>query len=178
MIVSFVVANSNKCLAGRTFNDVWQYNPSTQLWVWVSGNDTVNEQPSYGTQGVPSPSSNPGSRQGFGSASDNTTFWLFGGIGSVSGQLSDLWNYNLTTNEWTWVSGNGTTNQFGEFGSLGVPSDITRPGSRRSSQAWIDLNGSFWLFGGYGYANRTSKSSLYFTLTTLCLIFIRHGLYE
>src|SRR5205823_677503 len=35
---------------------LWKYNPLTSEWTWVMGNTTINQQPVYGTIGVPAAS--------------------------------------------------------------------------------------------------------------------------
>ena len=41
-------------------NDLWEFNPRTKEWTWVSGSNTVNAVGVYGTQGVASASNVPG----------------------------------------------------------------------------------------------------------------------
>ena len=43
-------------------------------------------------------------------------------------------------------------NEFGVYGTLGVPSANNFPGGRSNAVTWVDTDGNFWLFGGYGYA--------------------------
>jgi hypothetical protein len=63
----------------------------------------------YGTQGVGTTSTKPGSRSGAVVAEINENLWLFGGLGlgniSSSSVLNDLWAYNMSTGIWTWVHG-------------------------------------------------------------------------
>jgi len=50
--------------------------------------------------------------------------------------------------QWTWMSGDSTTNSLGVFGTQGVPSvNNTPPGLYEACQ-WTDLQGNFWLYGG------------------------------
>ncbi len=53
--------------------------------------------------------------------------------------------------QWTWESGSDASNQPGVYGirNHAAPSNV--PGARYGSVSWIDSNGNFWLFGGYGY---------------------------
>ncbi len=82
--------------------------PTVKEWTWVSGSSVVNVQGVYGTQGVASASNVPGARSGSVSWTDNGgNLWLFGGwsydaTGAFAGELSDLWKFSRTTNEWTW----------------------------------------------------------------------------
>lgn len=135
-------------------NDLWKYNPSTNNWIWVKGDKTINQRGVYGTQGIPNAANKPGGRYLSTSWIDNTgNLWMFGGYGydeNIVGKLNDLWKYNLSTNEWTWVSGNKTVNQSGVYGTQGLPNAINKPGGRYRSSSWIDVGGDLWLFGGYG----------------------------
>ena len=54
---------------------------------------------------------------------------------------------------WTWVSGNYSKNNLGNYGVKGIAADSNIPGARKASTSWVDSNGNFWLFGGYGYDN-------------------------
>jgi hypothetical protein len=126
-------------------------------WTWVSGSDLVNEQGIYGTKGVPSTSNIPRSRDSAVSWIDpQGKLWLFGG--NAPGYLNDLWAFDPTTLEWTWVSGKELTpsspsSEYGVYGTKGVPSPSNVPGARCHAVSWIDAQGDLWLFGGYGYAS-------------------------
>lgn len=142
------------------FNDLWEFSPSTNQWTWISGYDnTVGGV--YGTLGVPAAGNVPGARENaMGWADSSGNLWLFGGWGYDSaetfGVLNDLWKFNPTTNQWTWMSGSSTvpnasdTCQPGVYGTLGVASAGNVPGGRQYAASWTDANGNFWLFGGPG----------------------------
>ena len=93
-------------------------------------------------------------------------FWLFGGYGydsttnSASLELNDLWTYNTTTNQWTWIGGSNIGNAKGVYGTKGVAAASNVPGGRDSAATWVDKSGTVWLFGGYGYdsAGTTGQS--------------------
>jgi hypothetical protein len=59
-------------------------------------------------------------------------------------------------NDWTWISGSTTSNQFGSA-STNPPTpptvDRDTPAGTRYPATWTDLNGSLWLFSGYGYSS-------------------------
>jgi N-acetylneuraminic acid mutarotase len=140
-------------------NDIWEFNPDTNQWTWMSGYDhTVGGV--YGTLGVPAAANVPGARQGaMGWADSSGNLWLFGGSGYDSaktfGILNDLWNFNPATKQWTWMGGSSTvpnTNdcQPGIYGTQGVASANNVPGGRSYAASWTDANGNFWLFGGPG----------------------------
>jgi hypothetical protein len=90
--------------------------------------------------------------------------WLFGGDDGISsetvagsvqtlvyGLFNDLWKFNPSTNEWTWVSGSQTVDAVGVYGAEGVPAPANMPGSRNGTVSWSDSSGNLWLFGGYVY---------------------------
>ena len=134
-------------------NDLWKYIPSTKQWVWMSGASTINAYGSYGTMGVAAAGNVPGARLGAVSWKDSAgNLWLFGGFGNaangVAGALNDLWKYNISSNQWTWVSGSNTISATGVYGTKGIPSNSNVPGARLGSVGWVDKNGSIWLFGG------------------------------
>jgi N-acetylneuraminic acid mutarotase len=138
-------------------NDLWEFNPSTNEWAWMSGNSVYGYQSGvYGTLGTPAAGNTPGSRGGASNWTDlSGNLWLFGGsgVGSLSDTdyLSDLWEFNPSTSEWTWMGGSNTANQSGVYGTLGTPAAGNIPGGRYSSATWTDPSGNFWLFGGYVY---------------------------
>jgi N-acetylneuraminic acid mutarotase len=150
--------------AGR-FNDLWRFNPTVSQWTWLSGSNTINQPGVYGTKGVSSPTNIPGSREYGGEwadASGNLYLWGGSGLNSLStvANLCDLWKYNLTTNEWTWVGGSNAVFQLGVYGTRGVAATTNKPGARRSALSWTDASGNFWLMGGLGFAETGSVGYL------------------
>ena len=133
-------------------NDLWEYGPISGLWVWQGGSDIVGAAASYGSQGVPAASNNPGGREGAANWTDAAgNLWLFGGD-SLAGQnwteFNDLWSFNTTTGLWTWVGGSITAAGAGSYGTLGVPAAGNLPPARTDAIHWVDSAGVFWLFGG------------------------------
>jgi len=137
-------------------NDLWRYDPVTGNWTWIKGSSTMNQSGVYGTQGVPNVQNTPGARSWAVSWTDSSgKLWLFGGLYSNYGYwlfLNDLWRYDPTTNNWTWMKGSSTVNQSGVYGTRGVPNVENTPGARRGAVSWTDSYGKLWLFGGYGYS--------------------------
>jgi N-acetylneuraminic acid mutarotase len=141
--------------SASVLNDLWQYNPSTGIWTWMSGATTINANGVYGTQGVPNVANVPGAREFMASWTDATgDLLLFGGYGFDSagnvGYLNDLWRYSRTTDQWTWLGGLNTVNGGGIYGALGVEAAGNRPGARFGAVSWADSTGNMWMFGGYG----------------------------
>ena len=139
-------------------NDLWEYNPTTHVWTWVSGSSSINSGGIYGTQGVPAATNIPGSRLDGASWTDSSgNLWLFGGAGlddaDGKGALSDLWEYSPSTGQWTWVNGSKTANTIGVYGTQGTAAASNAPGGRAGALFWTDTAGNHWLFGGYGLDN-------------------------
>jgi hypothetical protein len=59
-------------------------------------------------------------------------------------------------NEWTWIDGANSRNQLGSYGTQGTASSVNTPGARVNQSSGSDGAGTFWLFGGYGYAAGTA----------------------
>ncbi len=138
-------AGNNNC-----YNDLWKYNPITNLWTWVKGDSTVNVLGVYGSRGVAAETNKPGSRIHAVSWTDiSGNLWLYGGanyVGSVLVTLSDLWKFNISSNLWTWVKGDSIP-QGPEYGLQGFPSDANTPGAKWYGVSWTDNAGNLWLFG-------------------------------
>jgi N-acetylneuraminic acid mutarotase len=144
-------------------NDLWRYDPTTNLWTWMSGAYVDGQNGTYGTLAIAAPGNVPGGRAGAVTWTDKQgNLWLFGGIGGgVNGiaciqngkgycVLNDLWEYNPATAMWTWMGGSNVANQFGIYGTLGVASSTNTPGARTDAVTWTDPQGDLWLFGGWG----------------------------
>jgi N-acetylneuraminic acid mutarotase len=170
-------------------NDLWELNPSTREWTWMSGSGTllpglVGEAGVYGTKGQASPKNVPGSRaDSIGWIDKQGNLWLFGGFleqldtGSpalcADSDQNDLWKFNPNTKEWTWMAGNppgeylygcdqsiAATPSLGVYGTKGVAAPANTPGDREQATGWVDAEGHFWLFGGLGYPDNRSYGYL------------------
>ena len=136
-------------------NDLWKYDVTTNMWTWMNGDSAGASLGNYGIQGVPSPSNQPPSR------SDGTTtwidsagnLWMFGGFEWISYFLNDLWKYDPSTNEWTWMHGSSAINAASVYGTKGIPAPANVPGARFTHAHWTDLNGKFWTYGGMDTSN-------------------------
>jgi len=149
-------------------NDFWKFNLTTNEWTWMGGSSSEDpgcmhdcgDRGVYGTLGTPAAGNIPGSRQGAtGGVNSDGTLWLFGGWGmdavGLEGNLNDLWKYDPSTNQWTWLSGSetaGVTQGWpGVYGTLGTSAPTNVPGGRTYASSWTDGDGNFWLFGGQGF---------------------------
>ena len=132
-------------------NDLWKFDGTT--WTWMSGSTAPSAKGIAFFKGVTDSENVPGAREGAASWADpKGNLWLFGGsgIGTTStGTLNDLWKWDGAN--WTWVSGSNDPYELGVYGSLGVPASTNVPGARTTPASWIDVSGSFWLFGGAVY---------------------------
>jgi hypothetical protein len=166
-------------IEGTFVNDLWEFNSGTHEWAWMSGNPALSgNAPSYGnTPGVygalrtPSATNTPGGRvsrwmqTSYTGTDRSGNLWLFGGDGfdstSKVGQLNDLWMYDISLKEWTWMGGSSTLNpgcitgsttcsRPGVYGTLGSSAASNAPGARGYAAQSIDQDGNFWLFGGWG----------------------------
>ena len=167
-----------------SLNDLWEFDPSTDEWTWMGGSsnpscraDGCGQPGVYGTLGTPAPSNIPGGRRDGTTWSDTSGhLWLFGGgsydaIGNF-GSLNDLWEFDPSSNEWTWMGGTSAlqctaisasmtcTTIPGEYGSQGTPAPSNIPGARDLASSWTDSSGHLWLFGGDGYDSKGIYSEL------------------
>ncbi len=146
------------------FSDLWEYSIGTG-WAWMGGLAATNAAGVYGMLGTPASTNAPGSRSSAMSWTDSSgNLWLFGGYGydvnGSLGNLNDLWEFNATSREWTWVGGSNTENAYGLYGTLGSASLSNMPGARNSALSWTDSAGNFWLFGGNGQAQSGTGGEL------------------
>lgn len=157
-------------------NDLWRFDPSSELWTWMGGSGAVivdgyinlGQPGSYGTMGVAAPGNTPGARVSAMNWSDNNgMLWLFGGNGTDGngdeGYLNDLWMFNPSTGWWAWMGGSSSIQdphceigvnvcgQPGSYGTQGSPDARNIPGARSGGSSTRDSNGKIWLFGGYGF---------------------------
>jgi Galactose oxidase, central domain len=157
-------------------NDLWEYNPGSNQWTWMgpSNSNVGNQNGNYGTQGTGSGTTAPGGRQAAVLWADSAgNIWLFGGFGLDSvgtgnagpppagAILNDLWEFNITTKQWVWISGANLANQTGVYGTQAIsnvstPSAGAVPGSRWGAVGWTDSNNNLWFFGGWGYGTTTT----------------------
>jgi N-acetylneuraminic acid mutarotase len=168
-------------------NDLWEFDPALNEWAWRGGSDTFPDNcptllqsgtngyyvcgvsGQYGTKGKASTTNVPGGRQFAASWTDSSgNLWLFGGYGFDAnhglGYFNDLWKYNTTTYQWTWVGGSSTVpgsweGPKGNYGTLGTPAAANFPGGRSGSAVCTDANSNLWLIGGYGEGSTVTSAN-------------------
>lgn len=135
-------------------NDLWKFDVTAKSWIWMNGPNGVNHTGVYGTRGITSLSSYPGCRTSAISwTKPDGTLFLFGGKSSTGNNLNDLWKFNPTASEWTWMNGDSLANSYGIYTQPGILNSSDQPGARYGSSAWIDGTQSLWLYGGHGLAS-------------------------
>lgn len=166
-------------------DDLWEFTPSSNQWTWVGGLTAAPQcgvvncgQPgNYGQQGIAAPTNVPGARYGSSSWTDAAgKLWLFGGFGfdanNTNSELNDLWSFQPSTNQWTWISGSNMATgclsiplEFAvcsgappTFGTQNVPASGNNPGAREGANTWVDSSGNVWLYGGMTYYVDATKS--------------------
>ncbi len=86
-----------------SLNDLWKYDPVTNEWNWIKGDNIINQPGIYGTTGIATMENKPGAReQAVNWSTDDGSFWLFGGDATISpgieNRLNDLWKLTPTEN--------------------------------------------------------------------------------
>lgn len=146
--------------AAVRLNDLWEYTGGSWTQRSAAATATVSAGACnagvFGTQNVVASSNWPGGRKdGSGWVDGNGNLWLFGGDGcgstTTAGALNDLWEYSITSGQWTWQGGSQGTNVASTYGTAGTPSAVYMPGGRSGAAAWSSSDGTLWLLGGQGY---------------------------
>ncbi len=135
-----------------TYNNLWKYSVSTNMWTWIHGSGNVlNQQPIYGQQGISNSANSPGIRMTSQTWTDNNgSLWLFGGVSylppGAGAPYNDLWKYDISTNMWTWMKGDSIPNGTANYGVKGVESSSNKPpASLESNLTWTDSQNNLWL---------------------------------
>ncbi len=135
------------------YQGLWVFNTTIKQWKCIDEGFSIaniDQGLVSGTKGIASVSNFPGRREKSQTWVDNYgNLWLFSGIvtNATIQPYADLWRYDITTNMWTWVSGeiNNTTGNYVDFG---IASDISFPKTRYGGFCWTDDSNNLWLFSG------------------------------
>ncbi len=124
---------------------------SSGHWTWFGGNYTSE----YSTVRAVYPAhhgeiGSPGFRRIAPTAVVNDTMYLFGGYGygnnsNVYETMNDLWAFNVSSGNWTWVAGSSNSRKYGVY--IG---DDAQPGGRTNTAMWATKSGVIYVFGGIG----------------------------
>ncbi len=132
-------------------NDLWKFDPVTNQWTYYTGDTGWTNVFNFGIQGVSSPlNSPPGASFGPPGWVDlNNNLWLYG-----TKWRNDMWMFNTTSLEWTWMSGasaplvaGGVVNTV--YGTQGIFASGNTPGEYNgefTSGNYVDAAGNLWYF--------------------------------
>lgn len=137
-------------------NDLWKYDTGIQQWAFLGGSQTRNAGGDWGTRRVPATSNWPSARTTPSHTYDASgNLWMYGGTGKDSvdtyGKLGDLWKFDVSTYEWTWVAGTNFADIAATNASagLGVYDPGNSPNRRYAGFAFFNNStNEFYLFGG------------------------------
>lgn len=150
--------NANLWLYGGNDNGdaLWKFDLATSEWILARGNySKLDTGPDYGVKGVSSATNTPNTVF-FGPPrwkdTDGNLWFLQGVTEPLSDFICNLWKYDISTSNWTWMwSPAGTVPN---FGVLGVQSADASPHFRlgENDMSWTDKDGNFWFYSNAGYA--------------------------
>ena len=133
------------------YGDLWLYDIETNEWTWMKGTSELDPSIVHGDFGVPNENNTPGGRLRASTwSSADGDLYLFGGQSTGNDRYADVWQYNSTTNNWTWIKGPSSPNVTGVFGEMGVANPDNNPSSRMAAYTWEDNDGNYWIYGGFG----------------------------
>ncbi len=155
-MLSWTDANGNLWLFGGYSNisliflaDFWKYNIGSNEWTWMGGDTLPGSTGNHGVMGVPSATNiPPPSTENACTWIDADNLWFYGGMSQGGPYIGDLWRYNISSDQWTWMKGDTSTSALPVYGALGVSSPANFPGARMCYTRWKDSNNDFWIFGG------------------------------
>lgn len=118
-------------------------------WTWMHGTSAYNSPGNFGTQGVFAPGNQPPALYEACEWTDaDGNFWLFGGHYASSNMM---WKFDVSLNQWAWMTGTAVQGAPAVYGTMGVPSVNNTPSCRTlGTLTWTGHDGNLWLFGGYG----------------------------
>ncbi len=155
--------------------DMWSFDIATQSWAWINGSNAPGVAASHGVRNVSAAANTPGSRVRTPATwkDDFGNFYLFGGQSSQNTQHSDLWRYNISANEWTWIRGGtagSNTGLLGSYGAKGVPDINNLPGRRELGPACWTYKDQLWMLGGRSKASGQADFNDLWRLSYNCAV--------
>lgn len=79
---------------------------------------------------------------------------------SLLGLLNDIWLFNISSGDWTWLSGSNAANELPFYGTKGKAATENRPGARSYSSMVMDLSGKLlYVHGGLGYGTNANGNT-------------------
>ncbi len=145
------------------FNDLWKYSVTGNQWTWAGGPYLGNSLSAINTFCSFDSLNYPGGRCG------NVTWkgdcdhvFMFGSAnGGFPLPTDEFWCYSTMINDWSVVDSLLSAGQHAVYGLKGVPDPGNTPGFVRSSCAWKDHDGNFWLFSGQEALNGWTSNTLW-----------------
>lgn len=139
-------------------NSLWKYDMLTNEWTWMKGTIFTNRPGFYGKKGIESVDNIPVCKRNTFLWNENGTIKTFGGRGT-QGATVEFWDYNTTTNNFTWVDGKSLSFKLA-YGAQNasyiddpnVPSVFNLPGTN-TTMKWGEKGSKFWYMTGYGSAS-------------------------
>jgi gliding motility-associated-like protein len=161
----YVDENNNLWMIGNGTEILWKYLMASNEWVWMKG-DPAGTSANYGVKNVEASTNQPSARYSYTKWKDlEGNFYIFAGlsIGSTFGNLNDVWKYNPTTNNWTWVAGTNIGDDPGTNPASCKPSVTDAPFSRYENQtvSTTGCTNAFWSFGGFTSGGSANDLWLY-----------------
>jgi hypothetical protein len=156
---------------------LWKYDVAISQWTWISGDTMPNTQANLGVQGVPSPTNQPAAiaycAASWVDASNN--LWFCGGKQNNIG--NDLWKYNISTNEWTWMKGYNAYH-LPVYNTRLVADTSSTPGTRQETSVTWTQNNELWFYGGSlilpnGTGGGTYSDVWKFDISTNCWVWMK-----
>lgn len=148
---------------GSSNNRMWMYNPLTNSWTLKK--ESYAQNPVYGQMGVSNATNTLGRRTATTTwTAINGELYLYSGNYLSENLSQDLWKYNITTNQWTWVKGFNTVAAYQRIKLTGLDDDEVNPGYMQYYCAkWTDSQGNLWVYGifGEGYDGSTGYNDLW-----------------
>jgi len=139
------------------YNDVWRFNLNTNNWTWIggdTGNVALGQYLHFCTTNY---ADEPRGRFEQRSTQINgckPALFMWGGALDAQGDsvLNDLWNFDLVTGKWEWLSGLDSISYPGNYGIKGVSSPDNMPAGAAGACFWNDNDGNLWQWGGWSDA--------------------------
>lgn len=147
-------------------NDLWQFNPTSGKWTWLSGSFDINQNNVYADKVIESTKAIPGSRymHSLVVIPEDGRLILFGGFTDIFLSFNDLWRWNPVKKLWTWLNGGGNLNYKASYGEMGVSSPYNLPRARGGfAMTYNPTRKKIIIFGGSQYPLD------FFTVMSTCL---------
>ena len=75
--------------------------------------------------------------------------------------------FNISSNQWTWLSGNNAVDVPGVYGAIGIASISNYPGGRNShSMSFDSTRNSIYVFGGNRYYDPSGSELIVLKIST------------